>query len=149
MNDTPPTRQAIAAQNRSGKLTVSGKLKVAVDLMLYEGASRPEAAAKAGMTNHGLRDALKRVHVKQYYNHGLEVLRTSERARNIKRLAQIRDAADNMPAVQAIKTLEMMDEEAEKRPVGVQSLPGLVIQLNVATPPAAPPPTIDVTPKRD
>ena len=59
INDLTPTRQAVAAKERSGKLTVSGKLKTAIDLMLFEGSRRPDAAAAAGMTDHGLREAFK------------------------------------------------------------------------------------------
>ena len=99
-----PTRQAIAAQERSGKLTVSGKLKIAIDLMLYEGSCRADAATAAGMTDHGLREAFKKPHVKAYYNAGLEVLRTSTRARNIRRLDSIADTSGNdLAKVAAIK----------------------------------------------
>jgi hypothetical protein len=52
-----PTRQSIAAKDRSGKLKVTGKLKVAIDKMLYEGSRRPDAAKTAGMTDHGLRSS--------------------------------------------------------------------------------------------
>ncbi|WP_156164858.1 hypothetical protein [Bradyrhizobium sp. LTSP885] len=108
---TPTTRQAVAAQDRSGKLTVSGKLKVALDEMLFKGSRRAEAAAAAGMTDHGLREAMKKVHVKRYYNAGLEVLRTSERARNISALAKVRDQSDNsMAVVSAAKALEQLAE---------------------------------------
>jgi hypothetical protein len=77
------------------------------------------------------------------------VLRVGERASNIHRLCGIRDAADNMPAVNAIKTLEMIDAEAVARPVG-QTSPGIVIrfvtQAVTQAPPLAPQP-IDITPK--
>src|ERR1043165_1664625 len=53
-DDIQPTRQAIAAKERSGKLTVTGKLKVALDEMLFKGSRRADAAAAAGMTDHGL-----------------------------------------------------------------------------------------------
>ncbi|WP_128948191.1 MULTISPECIES: hypothetical protein [Bradyrhizobium] len=55
---TEPTRQAAAAQNRSGKLTVLGKLKTAVDLMLYEGSRTADAAMAAGTTDYGLREPI-------------------------------------------------------------------------------------------
>lgn len=105
------TRQAVAAKERSGKLTVSGKLKTAIDLMLFEGSRRPEAALAAGMTDHGLREAFKKPHVKRYYLAGLEVLRTSERARNISALAKVRDESENsMAIVSAAKALEQLAE---------------------------------------
>lgn len=134
------------ADGRSNKGQVTGKLKVAIDAMLYEGARRPDAAAKAGMTDHSVRSALRKPHVLAYYNAGLEVLRTSERPRNIKRLAEIRDKADNMPAVQAIRALEQMAED-EARPGGhTQQLPGLVVVINSRFADAAPAP-INVTPR--
>jgi hypothetical protein len=107
----PITRQAIAAKERSGKLTVSGKLKVALDEMLFKGSRRADAAIAAGMTDHGLREAFKKPHVKAYYNAGLEVLRTSERARNISALAKVRDDSENdMAIVSAAKALEQLAE---------------------------------------
>jgi hypothetical protein len=110
-DDIVPTRQAIEAKNRSGKMTVSGKLKVAVDLMLYQAARRQEAATASGMTDHSLRSALRKPHVASYYNAGLEVLRTSERARNISALVRVRDQVDNsMATVAAAKTLEQLAE---------------------------------------
>jgi hypothetical protein len=111
------TRQAIAAKGRSGKLTVSGKLKVAIDLMLYgDGTAagpsrRADAATAAGMTDHGLREAFRKPHVRAYYHAGLEILRTSERARNIFALASVRETSGNDVArVSAAKTLEQLAE---------------------------------------
>ena len=105
------TRQAIAAKERSGKLMVTGKLKVALDEMLYKGSRRADAASASGMTDHGLREALKKPHVKRYYLDGLEVLRTSERARNISALAKVRDESENgMAVVSAAKALEQLAE---------------------------------------
>jgi hypothetical protein len=68
------------------------------------------------------------------------VLRSSERARNIHRLVAIRDAANNMPAVQAIKTLEQIEEASVTHSGTMQRAPGLQIVLVQATPqpPAAP-----------
>jgi hypothetical protein len=110
-DDTIPTRQAIAAKERSGKLTVSGKLKVALDEMLFKGSRRAEAAEAAGMKDHSLREAFKKPHVKRYYNAGLEVLRTSERARNIAALARVRDSSQNgVAVVTAAKALEQLAE---------------------------------------
>lgn len=139
-DNTIPTRQAIAAKDRSGKLTVSGKLKVAIDAMLYEGARRADAAASAGLTDHAVRAALRKPHVLAYYNAGLVVLRESERARNIHRLIEIRDKAENMPAVQAIRDLELTPDQAragDRGPragwmidLGARPAPGLVVVVN-------------------
>jgi hypothetical protein len=123
------TRQAIEAKDRTARLRVTGKLKSALAYMVWECLKRPDAAAKAGMSDHGLREALRKPHVRAHYLSELQVLRTSERARNIHRLTEIRDKADNMPAVQAIKMLEEFDSETATRSTGSLSLPGLTIQI--------------------
>jgi hypothetical protein len=136
------TRQAIEAKGRSAPLKVTGKLKTAVDAMVWLGLRRKEAAEHAGMKHKGIEAALSKPHVKQYYLSQLEVLRTSERARNIHRLTEIRDKADNMPAVNAIKMLEQIDE-ASSAAGGAQSRsPGVVVivQTVAAHAPQAPNP---------
>lgn len=118
MTDDQPTRQAVAAKERSGKLTVSGKLKVAIDAMLFEGSRRADAAQAAGMTDHGLREAFKKPHVKAYYNAGLQVLRDSERARNILSLVAVRDGEGHtnpMARVSAAKALANCRAERTRR----------------------------------
>ena len=61
-------------------------------------------------------------------------------AANIHRLVEIRDAADNIPAVQAIKTIEQLDAEAVARPMSNQATPGvtIIIQNEVTAEPRAP-----------
>jgi hypothetical protein len=125
-----PTRQALAIEGRSRRLKVSGKLARAIDYML-EGARRPEAAQRAGLSDHGLRAALRKPHVRQHYREQLEVMRESERPRNILRAAEIRDQDRNLTAsVAAIKVLEGMDEE-RVTPAGMRATtPGVVIVIN-------------------
>ena len=149
-NEVTPTRQAVAAKDRSGKLTVTGKLKQAIDLMLYKGSCRADAAKAAGMTDHGLREAFKKPHVKAYYNAGLDVLRTSERARNISALADVRDTSDNaMARVSAAKALEQLAEieGAPGRGGSAPTMPGLQIVIVQASQPAQPK-IVDVTPNK-
>lgn len=145
-DDKPITRQAIAAKDRSGKMTVSGKLKVALDDMLFKGSCRADAAKAAGMTDHGLREALKRPHVKAYYSQGLEVLRTSERSRNIFALAKVRDTSDNgMAVVSAAKALEQLADAAPPTGTTDRDRPGVsIVIVQAAQQPAGV--TIDVTP---
>jgi hypothetical protein len=102
--------------------------------MVWQGVPRDIAAAQCGMKAKSLCDAFRLPSVKAYYMAQLEVLRSSERARNIHRLAEIRDAADNMPAVQAIKTLEQLDDVAAAQSAGLQRVPGLQIVITQATP---------------
>jgi hypothetical protein len=107
-----PTRQQLAAQGRSAPGKVTGKLKVAIELMVWRGDKRAAAAQAAGLQDRSLCVALSRPHVKGYYLHQLEVLRTSERARNIHTLAEVRDqTANQMARVNAVKALEQISDE--------------------------------------
>jgi hypothetical protein len=128
--DKPPTRQAKAVAGRSKPLAVTGKLKRAIDFMVWEGSKTDYASAAkhAGMTAFSVRSALEKPHVKAYYMAQVDVLRTSERARNIHRLVEIRDSADNMPAVNAIKEINRVDETQSGVSVQ-QRAPGVVIQI--------------------
>lgn len=110
-------------------LRVTGKNKAAIDAMVWEGLKRSDAAAKAGFTDHALYTALTKPHVKAYYMAQLEVLRTSERARNIHTLVEVRDQKTNqMARVQAVARLEQIDDEAQASR-GSQALPGLQIVI--------------------
>lgn len=143
-----PTRQKVEAEGRSGKGVVSGKLKQALDLMIWEGLKRADAAGKAGLSDHGMRAALKKPHVLAYFNAELASLRQSLRAKNIHRLDGIADDSPNqMAKVQAIRTLEQLTDAAEHKPGnGSPALPA-GITIVIAPAPSAPP-TIDVTPER-
>jgi hypothetical protein len=132
-----PTRQAIEAKGRSAPGKVTGKLKAAIGVMVWEGLKRPDAAAKAGLSDHGLREALRRPHVKAHYLSELEVLRTSERARNIHALVDVRDSSNQMARVQAVKALEQLSDDQQANAQRVQT-PGLVIQINMQPGTAAP-----------
>jgi len=141
----PPVSPAIAS-NKASKpaetLRISGRNKLAIDAMVYEGLNRKQAAEKAGLKDHALYVALTKPHVKAYYMRQLDVLRTSERARNIHTLAEVRDQTSNqMARVQAVKALEHIDDDQQVNR-GANSLPGL--QIVVMTGPQQP--TIDVTP---
>jgi len=123
-----PTRQQLAAQGRSAPGKVTGKLRKALDAMVWQGLKRQDAAKAAGLTEHALYCAFRRPHVKTTYLAELEVLRTSERARNIHRAIEIRDAANNKPAMEALKWLHQVDEQAQQ--VGGTTMPGFVIVLH-------------------
>jgi hypothetical protein len=133
--DTPsaPSRQALAAQNRSLPGRVTGRLRKAIDAMVWDAASRPEAAQIAGMTDHSLRQALRRPHVMAFYRGECEVLRMSGRARRIHRLGEVVEQKENkMAVVQAAKALEQIVDEQAARGAGVQRA-GLVIVIYPAS----------------
>jgi hypothetical protein len=123
------TRQAIAARDRSLPGRVTGKLYKAVAAMVWEGASRKEAAQVAGLSDHGLRQALRRPHVLAHYLSECEVLRVSGRAKRLHRLEELAEQNTNMnAAVAAIKTAELMPDDPVKRGGAVAS-PGIVIRV--------------------
>jgi hypothetical protein len=144
-----PTRQAIAVRGRSAPHRVTGKLRTAVERMIWYGDKRADAAVAAGMTDHGLRAALRKSHVKAAYLAELDLLRTSERARNVHALVDVRDASDNaMARVAAAKELER--SASDQTPfAGAPLRAGMVIVVLPAAP-ASPAPTapqiIDVSP---
>lgn len=133
----PSTSVAVKADNRpisaqkdpkeAETLKVTGKNKAAIHAMVWEGLNRKDAAAKAGLKDHALYVALTKPHVKAYYLKQLDVLRTSERARNIHTLAEVRDQTSNqMARVQAVKALEQISDDEQVNRTA-QSAPGMVI----------------------
>jgi hypothetical protein len=118
--------------------------------MIYDRCTRAQACKRAGFTERALYLALEKSEVAAYFNRGLQVLRVGERAANIHRLAEIRDAANNMPAVNAVKALEMLDAEAVARPVGQADARGIVIRFvtQTVTQASHSAPIVDITPRQ-
>lgn len=116
-------------------LKVTGKVKVAIDAMVFQGLKRDDAAQAAGLKDNSLYVALARPDVKAYYLQQLDVLRTSARARNFHRLEQIRDQDSNqMAAINAIKVLEQVSDETQAR--STASVPGVTIVIGLQAQPA-------------
>jgi hypothetical protein len=121
---------------------IGGRLKHALDLMTWgDGVRRylpdNEAAARAGLNVLSVRSALQRPHVLAYYLQQREVLRARESPANIHRLVEIRDAADNLPAIHAIRTLEQLGSDEQTNKPNTPS-PGISIRIvNVAQLPPA------------
>ena len=122
------------------KVRISSMIKAAVDAMVFEGVSRPEAAKAAGCGEDNLRLALKRPNVLAYLNEQSRVLRTSAAARSIARIDNLADKA----------TSEHVQFESNKFLLGIEgtapihrseinanvrlSTPGYVIDLTQAAP---------------
>jgi hypothetical protein len=124
------TRQQIAAKDRSKPLKVTGRLKRALDLMAWQCKTDSQAAVEANIDVLSIRRALHLPHVRAYYKAQRDVLLERESAADIHRLIAIRDKAENMPAVNAIKLMhEMRSGESAARSTGSLSLPGLTIQI--------------------
>lgn len=140
-----PTKRQIGRREASRPLKVTGRLKQALHLMVWDGKTDSQACEATGLRLNALRMALRLPHVRTYYRDQLQVLRGRESAQNVHRLIAIRDAADNMPAVQAIKLLEQLGDEQQAP--GRQQQPGLIVQvIGTATVSAAPMQPIDPQP---
>lgn len=127
------------------RLQIRGKLKATLDAMVWDGLEWQEAAKTHNFHVVSMRKAMGSPHVQAYIRAERQVLRESLSPRNIHRLREIRDAADNMPAIQAIRTLEQMSDEQSHGQSGASVSPGITIRIINQAPT---PPTIDVTPER-
>jgi hypothetical protein len=126
----PQTRQAAAIAGRSGRMKVTGKLKTALELMVWSGLTRADAAKEAELADSSLRAALRKPHVLSHYNAELSALRTSLRARNVHRLDNIADASKNDQArVNAVKALEQIAEQSEQTNGPQHQTPGVSIVI--------------------
>lgn len=96
--------------------------------MVWQGLPRKQAAEAAGISEHGLYKALRKPPVKALYLSEMDVLRTSERARNFHVLCEVRDqTANQMARVNAVKALEQVDDDTERK--AASRTPGVVIQI--------------------
>jgi hypothetical protein len=156
---TVPTRQAAAVEGRSKPLAVTGKLRTALEAMIWQGLNRTQAAKLAGLNDHSVRCALRKTHVLSFYHAELAALRTSLRARNTHVLAGITEESDNDAArVKAVQVLEGMSDQAMSGGFGARPRAGwaidltetedagVVIRINPGQRPD--PDLIDVTPTR-
>src|SRR5216684_2136385 len=85
------TRQKAAIPGRSRRNAVTGKLKTALEAMVWDNLSLKDAAARAGLADASLRFAFRKPHVMAHYHAELAALRDNLRAKNIHRLDTIAD----------------------------------------------------------
>jgi hypothetical protein len=145
MTSTDLTKPRI---DRSAPLSVTGRLKRAIELMVWSGLTRDEAAVKAGLRPHSLYVAFRKGHVKSYYLGEVEVLRMSGKAKRLHRLDALAMQDENKnAAVSAIKAADAIPDEAQLRAqTGAQSA-GItirIVQQTVVAPTELP--IINVTP---
>ena len=139
-----PTRQKLAIEGRSRKGAVTGKLRRALELMVWEGLKRDAAAEKAGLASSSLCFALHKPRVLTFHRAECDALRNSLKARNLHRLDTIADDSKNdMARVASIKALEQISDIADERQgkPGAGHLPGLqivIVQGGAARPAAEP-----------
>lgn len=103
------------------------RMRAFIDAIVFDDMTPIEAAAKFNYRGTWRRD-FEKPHVQAYLKRQCEVLRATGKARNIHRLFQIRDADNNMPAVNAVKTLEGMDAESAMKSTHAVA-PGVTIQI--------------------
>ena len=112
--------------NRIDKLTP--RVKAACNYMVWEGLPFDEAATKAGLTIQAMRYALAKPHVLRYLKEQQQVLRGSEGPRSIHRIREIRDAAENKPALDAAMWF-VTEDAAQQRGSAAQAPPGVTIRI--------------------
>lgn len=133
-----PTTPAEAVKERSAPGQVTGRLKRALDAMVWQGLTRAAAAKHANLSEHSLYSALRKPHVKAFLLAEMDVLRTSERTRSIHRLAELREQNDNkMVAFNAAKELAGTSESSQSG-ANTARIPGLVVVVNAGVPAVAP-----------
>ena len=115
------------ARNKQPPLRITRRVRNAIDAMVTQGLDLQATAHEAGMTTRAIRLALEKPHVLAYYRAQCQVFRAATMARNIHRLCEIRDAENNMPAVNAIKALELIgDEQTNNKQT---TSPGVTIRI--------------------
>lgn len=131
-----PSPRAIAARDRSAPKRITGRLKRAIDLMVWEGLTDSEAAVHdtVKMNVLSIRWALNKRHVRDYLISQRDVLLTREGPRNVHAMIAVRNQTSNqMARVAAVKALEQLEETAG--PTGSRGVhtqqPGFIVQVVV------------------
>ena len=109
---------------------IPSRIAHALKLMVDEGKPIHLAAQASGVSTHVVREAFAKPYVLEYVRKRRQMLLASVNARNIQRLAEIRDAADNMPAVNSVLALERMGDATSTPGGGLSHSPGITIQIN-------------------
>lgn len=82
-------------------INVSGRIRVALELMVFDGLTARQAAEGSGLAVKSLHAMLCQPKYAQAYRRLLEVRRTSEQARSFQRLLELRDQERHMPVALA------------------------------------------------
>lgn len=133
----PQSSSVPAKPDKPKRMQIRGKLKAALDLMVYGDAEgnrydHVSAPRKVGFTPQAMRKAIERPHVQRYLAEQKQVFRKSLSAANIHVLGEIRDDAGNaMARLGAVKLLEQLDERAPAASSGQRAvMPGVVVIVN-------------------
>jgi hypothetical protein len=154
--DIAPSSQRQPAPTDKPKraLQVEGKLKAALDLMVFgpqEGENAglaldlAQACRSVGMRYSSMRKAIEKPHVRQYLSAQKQVFRAAASAQNISYAVKMRaDAGNAMAQLGAMKFIEQDAEQSERSAASART-PGIVVQIiNQGASEAKPVTTIDV-----
>jgi hypothetical protein len=120
-------------------------IRAAIDGIIFDRCTRADACEMAGISTRALYLALEKSEVAAYWRRQTDVLRTGERAANLHALIRVRDGNRNQAAIcKSVQILEQMETEAIARPMGTQTVPGLILVINNA-PSSATPKAVPVT----
>jgi hypothetical protein len=133
-NQLPFSDNTQLVRNKQQPLRITKRVKDAINAMVVDKQRWDDAARSVGLTARHMRLALEKPHVIQYLRKQLDVSRGARIVSNFHRLCEIADADNNMPAVQAIRTLEQISDEPTNKTQ--QPSAGVTIRIvNVATQP--------------
>lgn len=90
-----PTRRQIANRKNASKPRLPKRLRRAIELMVHEGKSRALAASEAGMSDSGLRQALRRPHVRSLMAQEFSAIRDAEAFAAFGREVHLAENADS------------------------------------------------------
>jgi hypothetical protein len=128
---------------------IKGKLRLALDKMIWEGLDWRDAAREVDLELSAMRKSFAKSSVLSYIRQQRQMLRASISTKNDFRLAQIRDDGNGMPALKAIAMLDApIDAAAAAQRNGVTPSIGVTIQVLSSQPATRQiePPIIDAQP---
>jgi hypothetical protein len=129
MNAITPI-QADPKAKPAKELKITGKVRTAIEAMVWLGLKRDEAAQHAGMKDNSLYVAMRRPDVKAFYLAECEMLRLSGKARRIHRLNEMVEQDDNKAAVvNAAMALERLGDDNPLSSLANARSPGVVVQI--------------------
>lgn len=112
---------------------LSKRVKASIELMIFEGLSRKDAARKSGLADNSLYVALRNPEVLRYFNAQMDVLRTGARPQAFHQIATLSESAKSEKVkLDAAKYLES-EGKAGSGPVinlGINIAPGYLIDLH-------------------
>ena len=108
-------QQAAALLKKEKKeIAVGPKTKAAIELMVFEGQKRKQAAANVGMSDETLRQSLCKPHVLAFVNQCQEVLRTSLRPRALHTMGELLDSKNDSTKFKAAEYLDGMNRSSHQ-----------------------------------